>query len=248
MTNKSEKCYNECVFINFDRTDKVKKFSIKYKVSALMIFTIFISNIFLGIINYDNAKTMASDIILQNNENELQNISDYYFDKLISDMEYIVEAWANSDVIISYNKAPNSAKVVKTIPYDFNHIYNQWTGLTQSMHDITWMYYALESDGSIYIAPLDITMPSDYDARTRDWYKGTVGQSGNIYWTEPYLDAGDSGKILQTVSKAVYEKGELKGVIGLDIELTKFTEIIQNLSFARSSSIFLINQKRYYRS
>lgn len=243
MTNKTEKCYNEYIFINFDRTDRVKKFSIKYKVSALMIFTIFISNIFLGVINYDNAKTMASDIILKNNENELRNISDYYFDKLISDMEYIVETWADSEVIRTYNKAPNSLKVVKTIPYDFNHVYNQWTGLTQSMHDITWMYYALESDGSIYIAPLDITMPSDYDARTRDWYKGTVGQSGNIYWTEPYLDAGDSGKILQTVSKAVYENGELKGVIGLDIELTKFTEIIQNLSFARSSSIFLINQK-----
>lgn len=242
MTSKGKRCYNKSIFINFDRTDKVKKFSIKYKVSALMIFTIFISNIFLGIINYDNGKTMASDIILKNNENELKNISDYYFDKLISDMEYIVETWAESDVIKGYNKEPNTLKIVKTIPDDFHPVYNQWTGLTQSMHDITWIYYALESDGSIYIAPLDITMPSTYDARTRDWYKGTVGQSGNIYWTEPYLDAGDSEKILQTVSKAVYENGELKGVISLDIELTKFTEIIQNLSFARSSSIFLINQ------
>jgi putative nucleotidyltransferase with HDIG domain len=185
---------------------------------------------------------MTSDIIIANNEAELQNISDYYFDKLIYDMEYIVEKWANSDFIKNYHKPDNTKRIVSTIPEDFDEVYQQWLGLSHSMHDITWMYYALESDGSIYIAPVDVSMPSDYDARTRDWYKGTVSQSGEIYWTEPYIDAGASGKVLQTVSKAVYKNGQLQGVIGLDIELHKFTEIIETLSFAKSSSIFLINQ------
>lgn len=203
-----------------------------------MFFTILISNIFLGVLNYGNSKTVTSNIIIRNNEDELQNISDYYFDKLILDMEYIVNEWSESSFIQEYEKSPDSPKIVRTIPKDFHSIYGQWNGLVKSMHDITWIYYALESDGSIYIAPVDTTMPDSYDARTRDWYKGTISQSGNIYWTEPYLDAGDSGKILQTVSKAIYKNGRLKGVIGLDIELTKFTEIIKNLSLAKSSSIF----------
>lgn len=217
----------------------MEKVSIQYKVTALLIFIILISNMFLGILNYNNSKEIASSIIISNNEDELQNISDYYFDKLISDMEFIVETWANSDFITNYEKDNNTDRIVSSIPGDFFEIYEQWLGLTHSMHDITWIYYALESDGSIYIAPVDASMPATYDARTREWYQGTVGQSGRIYWTDPYVDAGASGKVLQTVSKAVYKDGQLKGVIGLDIE---FTEIIENLSFAKSSSIFLINQ------
>jgi len=220
----------------------MKNFSIKHKMALLLATIILISNVFLGILNYNNSKSMASDIIIKNNDAELQNISDYYFDKLIDDMEFIVAEWADSDFIKNYEKDPETPRIVRSIPYDFYHVYDQWTGLTRSMHDITWFYFALESDGSIFIAPVDPSMPDSYDARIRDWYKGTVNQSGNIYWTEPYVDAGNSGKILQTVSKAVYNDGQLKGVVALDIELTKFTEIIENLSLAKSSSIFLVNQ------
>lgn len=221
------------------------RISIKYKITGLLIVIIFISNIFLGVLNYDNSKSVASEIIINNNEAELKNISDYYFDRLIYDMEYIVSTWAASDSIMAYEKEANTPRIVKSIPSNFHEVYDQWMGLTKSMHDITWFYYALESDGSIFIAPVDESMPDSYDARTRDWYKGTVNKKGDIYWTEPYLDAGDSGKILQTVSKAVYDGDHLKGVVALDIELSKFTEIIQNLSFAKSSSIFLLNQNNH---
>ncbi|MDF2614497.1 MAG: hypothetical protein K0S71_2283 [Clostridia bacterium] len=218
------------------------KISVKTKIIFLIVFAILASNVFLGYLNYRDSESLAIDIIKKKNEEELMNISEYYFNKLIFDMEYIVNYWSNSPNIIGYNKSASAPKIVNYIPEDFNLIHNEWLGLTHSMHDITWLYYALESDGSIYIAPIDESMPEDYDARTKEWYQGTVKQAGKIFWTEPYLDSGDSGKILQTVSKAVYERGILKGVIGLDIELEKFTEIINNLSFAKDANIFLVNQ------
>ncbi len=218
------------------------KTSVKTKIILLIVFAILASNIFLGHLSYKDSETLAIDIIKKKNEEELMNISEYYFNKLIFDMEYVVNYWSELPEIIRYKKSSYTPKIVNYIPEDFNFIYKQWMGLTQSMHDITWLYYALESDGSIYIAPIDETMPQDYDARTREWYQGTVQQAGKVFWTEPYIDAGDSGKILQTVSKAVYEGGILKGVIGLDIELDKFTEIISNLSFAKNANIFLVNQ------
>lgn len=216
--------------------------SIKFKIAFIVTLIILISNITLGIFNYEESKEISTNIIIKKSEDELQNISDYFFDKLTFDMEYIVNYWANSDEIKTYKKKANSKKIVASIPSDFETIYKQWMGLSNSAADITWIYYALESDGSIYIAPIDETMPSDYDARTRKWYQGTVAKSGEIFWTEPYVDAGDSKKILQTVSKAVYHNNQLKGVIGLDIELNKFTEIINNLSMSKNSSIFLINE------
>ena len=218
------------------------KMRVKTKIILLIVFTILASNIFLGYLNYKDSETLAIDIIKKKNEEELMNISEYYFNKLICDMEYVVNYWSELPEIIRYKKPTYTPKIVNYTPEDFNVIYEQWMGLTRSMHDITWLYYALESDGSIYIAPIDETMPQDYDARTREWYQGTVQQAGKVFWTEPYIDAGDSGKILQTVSKAVYERGVLKGVIGLDIELDKFTQIINNLSFAKNANIFLVNQ------
>lgn len=209
-----------------------------------MCLIILLSSLFLGIQNYKESEFLAIDIIKKSNSLELKNISDYYFDKLISDMEYIVNSWSNSPDIINYKKKPGQPKIVNSIPDNFNSIYEKWMGLTLSAKDISWIYYALEEDGSIFISPTDETMPLDYDSRTREWYKGTLRQKGNVFWTEPYLDAGESGKMLQTVSKAVYDENrELMGVIGLDIELIKFTEIINQLKYSKNAYIFLLNRE-----
>lgn len=42
-----------------------------------------------------DSEKLAIDIIKRNNKAELENINEYYFEKLIFDMEYIVETWAN---------------------------------------------------------------------------------------------------------------------------------------------------------
>lgn len=213
------------------------------KMVLVMLAIIISVTGFIGWIHYKDSEKIALEILKENHYSELKNIREYYFDKLISDMEYIVETWSENQRIKSYKKEIGTPKIVASVPQDFEDITNNWKGLTNSTRDITWIYYALESDGSIFISPVDPTMPSSYDAREKDWYKGTVELEGDIFWTEPYVDAGASKKILQTVSKAVYNQGELKGVIGLDIELTKFTEIIQNLSFSKSSTLFLMNDK-----
>ena len=207
-----------------------------------MMLLVMLSGLILGVVNYKDSERLAIDIIRRNNKAEVENISEYYFDKLILDMEFIVNTWAENPDIVNYSKNDNK-RYVRSIPSDFNHVHEKWSGLVQSMDSITWIYYALETDGSILIAPVDKTMLEDYDARSRDWYKGTVERQGQMFWTEPYIDAGASGKLLQTVSKAVYKDGELKGVIGLDIELNKFTEIIDGLSYSKQSNIFLLNEK-----
>lgn len=203
---------------------------------------VILSGFILGFVNYKDSEKLAIDIIKKNNKAEIENISEYYFEKLIFDMEFIVETWAESPDIINYTKSEDK-HYVRSTPDDFNNIHEKWLGLVKSMKNITWIYYALEDDGSLLLAPLDKSMPLYYDARNRDWYKGTTNQQGEIFWTEPYVDAGDSGKLLQTVSKAVYREGKLKGVVGLDIELEKFTEIIDGLSYTKQSNVFLLNEK-----
>lgn len=218
---------------------RMRKMSVKMIMVVLSI-VIAVTGV-IGYINYKDAEKITLSILKDNHYSELNNIREYYFDKLISDMEHIVNTWSESPQIKSYRKPEGSPKIVASQPEDFTEISNQWKGLTASIRDISWIYYALESDGSIYITPVDPTMPEDYDAREKSWYQGTVSRQGEIFWTEPYLDAGASNKVLQTVSKAVYDGGVLQGVVGLDIELQKFTQIIENLSFSKNATLFLIN-------
>ena len=147
-----------------------------------MMSLVILSGMFLGYVNYMDSEKLAIDIIKRNNKAELENINEYYFEKLIFYMEYIVEAWANNPQITNYVKSDDN-HYVRSIPEDFINIYEKWLGLTESMKNVTWLYYALEEDGSIYIAPVDETMPLDYDDRSRDWYKGTANKHGEIFWT-----------------------------------------------------------------
>jgi hypothetical protein len=96
-----------------------------------------------------DSEKLAIDIIKRNNKSELENINEYYFEKLIFDMEYIVETWANNPQITNYVKSDDN-HYVRSIPEDFINIYEKWLGLTESMKNVTWLYYALEEDGSIY--------------------------------------------------------------------------------------------------
>ena len=126
--------------------------SIRTKVIISMMSLVILSGMFLGYVNYMDSEKLAIDIIKRNNKAELENINEYYFEKLIFDMEYIVEAWANNPQITNYVKSDDN-HYVRSIPEDFINIYEKWLGLTESMKNVTWLYYALEEDGSIYIAP-----------------------------------------------------------------------------------------------
>lgn len=217
---------------------------VKTKVIVAMIAIIVCTVTILGYWNYSDSEDLAIKILKSNNYTELKNISDYYFDKLVHDMEYIVNYWSEAPEIRAYEKAPSQERIIDSIPDNFIGIHEKWMGLVVSSDDIAWIYYALETDGSIFIAPVDPTMPSDYVATQRGWYQTAVAANGEIVWSEPYLDAGDSGKIIQTISRAVYDDNRrLKGVIGVDIELDKFTQIIHELSFSQQSKIFLINNQ-----
>ena len=123
--------------------------SIRTKVIISMMSLVILSGMFLGYVNYMDSEKLAIDIIKRNNKSELENINEYYFEQLIFDMEYIVEAWANNPQITNYVKSDDN-HYVRSIPEDFINIYEKWLGLTESMKNVTWIYYALEEDGSIY--------------------------------------------------------------------------------------------------
>ena len=72
-----------------------------------------------------------------------------------------------------------------------------------------------------------------FDQTTREWYQEAVKNPSSTFISSPYIDA-ENKDIVITISKAVMDGGNLKGVIGIDI------------SFAEISKLLLANKENSY--
>lgn len=69
--------------------------------------------------------------------------------------------------------------------------------------------------GNFYIFPTS-TLPDDYDARTRIWYKNA--KENSEYVSDAYTDYATNGNLL-AVAKAIHKDKNLIGVVGIDLIL-----------------------------
>lgn len=219
--------------------------SIRQKITLMFLGLIVIAVSALGYLNYNNVKETVVHDFKRKGLMQLKNVDNFFLKNFMADMEYVVNRWAEDPEIVNYVIEPGTPKMVRSVPKQFEPIANLWNGYVTSNSDIAWLYLGNEKDGSLYLEPLDPTMPLDYDCRSRQWYQSTVSQNGKVIWTEPYLDAGDSGEIIVTVAKSVQSGDRLVGVVGMDIKLKKFSEIIQNLEFVDGGSLMLIGNDGY---
>jgi HD-GYP domain-containing protein (c-di-GMP phosphodiesterase class II) len=208
-----------------------------------MLILIIISVTTLGFLTYNDSKEIVINQIKLNNYKTLENVNDYFLKNFMYDMEYVINHWASNEDLKNYRNNPNQPKMVTSIPKHFRPISDQWAGYVSSSPDIAWIYLGVQEDGSIFITPIDTTMPSDYDCRTRDWYKATISNDKRIIWTEPYVDAGELGNVIVTVAKAIHKDNNIVGVIGMDIKLKKFSDIINNIQFGEKGYLMLLSNK-----
>ncbi len=216
------------------------KISIRDKITLMLLIVLTISISTIGIFTYKNAETIVLNEAKQSSFEKLQNINDYFLSRFMDDMSYVVAYWADNKEIKNYKNKPNQPKMVRSIPSHFQDISDQWMGYINGSPYIAWIYLGNKEDGSLYLAPLDTTMPEDYDCRTRDWYKDAVENKGNSVWSDPYLDAGETGSVVVTVAKAVESESGITGVVGMDIKLARFSDIIKDNRFGDQGYIMLV--------
>lgn len=219
------------------------KISIRNKITMTMLLVILILVTSIGFMTYDNTKNIILTQVRQSSYDTLNNANDYFLRKFISEMEYVVNYWAMDEEIKNYKNKPNQPKMVRTIPEHFKDIQEQWMGYIKGSPYIAWIYLGPEEDGSLFIAPLDPTMPEDYDCRKRDWYKKAIVNRDKAVWSDPYLDAGDIGGIVVTVARVVENDGSLVGVVGMDIKLQKLSDIFDDINFGDNGFLMLMNNE-----
>ena len=112
--------------------------------------------------------------------------------------------------------------------------------------DFSEFYFAYANDGATLSADMDgnerkfsfLDASTNFDARTRVWYKEAIAKSGVIF-TEPY--ASLSGVLNITIAKKVVVNGKVVGVFGGDIALNKFDEELDRIKPTPSSAIALFD-------
>ena len=100
----------------------------------------------------------------------------------------------------------------------------------------SWTYFG-EADGTYHIWPLDDELPSDYDPRTRPWYKAAV-DAGRTTLTEPYFDI-TTGVETITVATPVYRDGKLLGVVGADFSTATLSDVLNQTDLGGLGHAFL---------
>lgn len=94
--------------------------------------------------------------------------------------------------------------------------------------------YMGSEDKKFIVAP-DKEIGSDFDPRSREWYKEAVKNPSEVIMSEPYEDLVTK-KIVVTYSKAVLnDKGEVQGVIAVDKNLDKLSETVKALDLGKKS-------------
>lgn len=217
------------------------RISIRNKITLTLMAIVLVVIVTIGIMTYNNSKNIVLTQAKQSNYDTLQNANDYFLRKFLSDMEYVVNYWSKNEDLRNWKNRPNQPKMVRSVPKHFEHIQQQLSGYTQSSPYIAWIYFGPEEDGSLFVTPLDLTMPDDYDCRERGWYREAVLKKDKVVWSDPYQDAGDIGGIVVTVSKAVENDGHIVGVVGMDIRLNRLADIFADIKFGAEGYLILID-------
>lgn len=99
-------------------------------------------------------------------------------------------------------------------------------------------YFGSDLDGSFHAFP-PLELPSDYDPRSRPWYKDAVGRDGTII-TDPYTDAS-SGELIVSLATPLTAGGKLVGVTGSDFAITALVEMLNSIELGSDGHVFMVN-------
>ncbi|WP_250455776.1 methyl-accepting chemotaxis protein [Clostridium tertium] len=199
------------------------KKTIKKEIIQLLIFTSIIPIIVIFIVNFYS---------LNKNINEFTDSAIKSSINLLN--EELVNIHLNSNRDVDYLALDANAKGIKENKNNealwFEKTLQNYTKVNE---DVVSAYIGSE-DGKFLLSPYE-DMGSDYDPRNREWYKKAINNPSDVIMSEPYEDALNK-RIVVTYSRAVFNDiGELQGVIAIDKNLEKLSEIVRNIDLGEGA-------------
>lgn len=81
----------------------------------------------------------------------------------------------------------------------------------------------------------------NYDPRQRPWFKKVV-ETMQICWTDPYLFYTAQKPGVTIAGPSFDRQGHLKGIVGVDIEISELSNFVSKLRVGKSGKAFIMNE------
>ena len=112
--------------------------------------------------------------------------------------------------------------------------------------DIIAVYFGGARGETVYFPNIDLAalVPPDFDVTARPWYEGAASPentSRGVVWSEPYVDAALHGIVVTGAAPVYDQSGVLRGVAALDIQLTRFAELVAGIRAADTGYAFVVD-------
>ena len=199
------------------------KKTIKKEIIQLLIFTSIIPIIVIFIANFYS---------LNKNINEFTDSAIKSSINLVN--EELVNIHLNSDRDVEYLSLDANAKGIKENKNNEAVWFEKTLQNYTKVNDDVVSAYIGSENGKFLLSPYE-DMGSDYDPRNREWYKKAVNNPSEVIMSEPYEDAVNKRSVV-TYSRAVFNDiGELQGVIAIDKNLEKLSEIVRNIDLGEGA-------------
>jgi GAF domain-containing protein/HAMP domain-containing protein len=156
----------------------------------------------------------------------------------------------NSATDVSSVFIPSTAPVSEDMFVDINtSVYLDFLAptLLQTHPEVSAVYFISSSGYTIYYPNINLAqnVPADYDPRTDIFYSIATPEKnpGQLpVWTDAYQDSAGVGLIV-TLSVPVYsEENKFMGIVGVDVQLEKISEIVSGIRLGDTDFAFLVDR------
>jgi len=172
---------------------------------------------------------------------ELEKNGQRYIDRL----KYEILSWINP-----YAQTVEDARfLVQSFPDMPPETFHRFYRMKRTSNkDITDFYFCTDKDaqGAVkFISGDNWVPPPGYDVYKRPFWITAVGAS-QLAYVEPYIDLNTKKLVMGIVRKVEDRDGKLKGILGLEIFITRLGEIVSGKKLSANASTVLINGKGLY--
>ena len=200
------------------------------KKSGLMSKFLVPFGVFLGIVvicMYIIYRPQYRGLFLNNVDTRIKTASEEV-------LKWAASYYSEIDIIEAYTKSAINS----------NDMFAAFSNIMQQNGEVIDIYFGNTipkyNDGGIFINL--IGSAANYDHTRREWFTSAVRDNGVFVLAR----IASTGEKLITFSKAVYTNGSLKGVVGIDISLSKINEVMQNQSENENTEINIIMTNGMY--
>lgn len=225
--------------------------SIKTKLIFLFSFSMTLVLAMTCILNYNAAK---KELIHEFEEKELKNV-----EKISLDIEKSLkklESTGETIALMSSNLEYDNEDYEKTKAF----LKNTLSNILRNNENLETAYTFFRRDMQIedelpYVCILrdENKEPSSFETENinefkyweQDWY--IIGQEAlSFTWTEPYLEEATGRRLISGVQKLEDNEGRMIGVSGIDVNLNRIQEIMEEVDLQNNGLPFLISESGAY--